>query len=272
MGAWPCSSGGSAAIATDHSAPRPLLFMAHPGHELLLLEWMTRRRPVVCVLTDGSGGAGRPRIEETRGLVEGAGATVGAVFGVAPDTEFYAALLRRDVAFFESILAALTAELRRHRVAELVSDAIEYFNPVHDLCSAMACIAARRLASEGRPLVRLCFPIEHGPSARPAGSTVISLPEDRIRAKQEAISSYFSLAQEAARYLAEHGAALGEEILIPVEGPSPLPPPEETPYYETYGRLRLQQARYAELLTYADHVAPMVSALLQRQPEAMASA
>ena len=242
--------------------PRALLFVAHPGHELLLLEWMRRRRPVVCVLTDGSGGADRPRLEETRHVIETAGARVGGVFGVAPDRRFYAALLRREVAFFQDIVDGLAAELRRHRVNKLVSDAIEHFNPVHDLCSAIACIAAGRLAREGRSLERFCLPIEHRPATPAAGSRVISLSEERLREKAGAVSGYAGLAAEAARYFTEHGPVLAEEILQPVDGPCPLPPPSDTPYYEVYGRLRVQQARYAELITYRDHLAPMVSALL----------
>ncbi|HUE39393.1 MAG TPA: hypothetical protein VMR29_07805 [Candidatus Binatia bacterium] len=36
--------------------------VAHPGHELRVHHWMERVRPVVCVLTNGSGASGCSRI------------------------------------------------------------------------------------------------------------------------------------------------------------------------------------------------------------------
>lgn len=72
------------------------LVVAHPGHELLLHDWMERLKPQVCVLTDGSGGQGPARLNETVRVVEATGASVGPVFGVAPDRSFYQAILRRD--------------------------------------------------------------------------------------------------------------------------------------------------------------------------------
>jgi hypothetical protein len=53
--------------ATDQS--ECVLFIAHPGHELLVYSLFAQRRMNVLVLTDGSGGSGEPRIHKTRELV-----------------------------------------------------------------------------------------------------------------------------------------------------------------------------------------------------------
>lgn len=95
---------------------RPLLVIAHPGHELLVHGWMTRTRPTVLVLADGSGGQGEARTEATRRTVVEAGATPGAIFGLAPDRRFHEAILARDARFFEAKLNATVAEFARRGV------------------------------------------------------------------------------------------------------------------------------------------------------------
>src|SRR5437879_291791 len=52
--------------------PQPALVICHPGHELKLFGWMTRARPVVHVLTDGSGSSKRSRLKSTERVLESA--------------------------------------------------------------------------------------------------------------------------------------------------------------------------------------------------------
>src|SRR5438477_658313 len=127
-----------------NAAPRPVLIVAHPGHELLLHAWMERERPVVLILTDGSGGSAGPRIDDSRRIVQGAGAAAGPLFGAADDRRFYRAILDGDTAFFEDLVEAASEVIAAARAPVVVSDAVEHFNPVHDLCSALAAAAARR--------------------------------------------------------------------------------------------------------------------------------
>ena len=44
---------------------RPLLFSAHPGHELRVYGWLKQTKPAVCFLTDGSGADGVSRASRT---------------------------------------------------------------------------------------------------------------------------------------------------------------------------------------------------------------
>ena len=39
-----------------------LLVIAHPGHELRLYGWIAQTKPLVCILTDGSGSDDQPRL------------------------------------------------------------------------------------------------------------------------------------------------------------------------------------------------------------------
>ncbi len=52
---------------------RSLLVMGHPGHELRLYGWVGLARPLVCILTDGSGSDGVPRLEKTLEILRATG-------------------------------------------------------------------------------------------------------------------------------------------------------------------------------------------------------
>ncbi len=72
---------------------RAALVVAHPGHELRVHHWMERARPVVFVLTDGSGSAHSSRLASTTAVLEQAGARPGSIYGRLSDRDLYRALL-----------------------------------------------------------------------------------------------------------------------------------------------------------------------------------
>jgi hypothetical protein len=45
------------------------LIIAHPGHEIRVHGWLERAKPVVYVLTDGSGRSGQSRLASTARLL-----------------------------------------------------------------------------------------------------------------------------------------------------------------------------------------------------------
>jgi hypothetical protein len=69
------------------------LVIAHPGRELRLHHWLEEVRPVVCVLTDGSGSAGDSRLQSTTTVLRRAGAEPGPIYGRFTDREIYNATI-----------------------------------------------------------------------------------------------------------------------------------------------------------------------------------
>ncbi|MBS0411374.1 MAG: hypothetical protein JSR86_15760 [Proteobacteria bacterium] len=244
---------------------RPLLLIGHPGHELLVHDWMREHRPVVMVLTDGSGSANAPRIAETRQVVLEAGATPGPVFGHAPDAEVYAAILRRDAAWFAPLVRQSCRACMEGAAPLVLSDAVEHFNPVHDLASVIAGLACRLARKDlGRAPQRFEFPIERpqDPEALPAGWRLRRLDPAAVARKEAAADGIVALRDEAARRRREQPGSQAFEILAPVAADRPLlPAPEDEPFYERFGRARLAQGVYGELITYAGHLAPLADAL-----------
>src|SRR5258708_11323003 len=113
------------------------LVVAHPGHELRLYRWLEMARPLVFVITDGSG-SGRSRISSTIEILETSGCTAGSIMGVFNDREIYRLMLNGDVDPVVAMTLELADSLIEHDIRSVVADTFEVYNPTHDLPSAMA--------------------------------------------------------------------------------------------------------------------------------------
>ena len=235
--------------------PTPLLLLAHPGHELRLFGWMEQERPLVCILTDGSGSVAPPRTALSLALLAACGAQAGPVLGWLPDRAWYAALLAGDATPFlaaaDSIAAATPAGTL------VVADPVEGYNPMHDLAAAVADRVA--LLVGGR---RATYPLMQ-PQPGPGGLALDRAAQQR---KLAAIAAYAPLAQEAAALLRADPAALAQEKVVPHRHDWPAQPARR-PEYESIGAGRSAAGVYARTITYAEHVRPM--ALRLRAPLAM---
>ncbi len=236
------------------------LVIAHPGHELRVHGWLVRNRPVVHVLTDGSGSRGRSRIESTRRLLEAAFARPGPIFGRLTDRDLYRAILANERAFFVDLSEELAEALARDRIAVVAGDAAEGFNPGHDVARLLVNAAVMRRESEGARMVNLEFPL-HG--CAPGG---IRLTGPEIERKRAAARAYPEMADEVQATLDREGIeAFGSEPLRPVDyGLSLEGRFEEPPAYEAYGEARVRAAIYADVIRFREHLAPLAAALAER--------
>jgi hypothetical protein len=244
------------------ASERTALIAAHPGHEALLHHWVEKTRPIVFLLTDGSGGEQGSRIDYSRRLLEAAGARCGAVFGEAPDRLWYRDLVHNDSARFVAAVERIAADCAAQNVSALISDPVELFNPIHDLANAIAHAVAHRLARTGRKISLHTYPIER-PNAFPSETLApLALNADAARRKDAAILAYRPLTHEYPRYRA---LATARSELIAGDEPGfswPERTPEE-PYYERFGRQRLHERRYNTLIAYGAHVRPMALRILE---------
>ncbi len=239
-----------------------VLLVAHPAHELLIHHWMEQAKPSVLILTDGAGSAGTARIASSRVNVLGTGAQPGPLFGAHSDAEIYRKILHRDLAFFRGVLDSVTQTLVDENADVFVSDPVEHYSPAHDLCATIAAIAHTRASRIlGHHIRYLQFPIEYRDQAQGI-PLVLHLPETAIARKLAAAGRVPGVAAEKARLLAMDPLLLASEILWEMApGREPLPAPETEPFYEHYGRLRITQGLFSELITYRHHLRPLVAAL-----------
>jgi hypothetical protein len=244
------------------------LVVAHPGHELRVLGWLRLARPLVFVLTDGSGATNRSRVPSTEGVLAEAGACPGSIFGRLTDREMYARLMRSDVASFIQLTEELAAGLIDHGTEYIVGDASEGYNPTHDVCRLIINAAAVRVrAVTGREILNYDFTLVDRSdecSEEPQAHTMrIHLDDAMLSRKIKIAREYPEMAVEVETALAKSGIeAFRTECLRPVMPATPADP-ESAPFYETYGEQRVRSGVYAETLRYADHVRPVALALYE---------
>jgi hypothetical protein len=242
---------------------RTALVVAHPGDELRVVGWLEHTRPVVFVLTDGSGGVGKPRLQSTRRIVQQTASTVGSLFGRWPDSVFYQALLARRVAFFRQIADELAEALGRTGAQAVVSGAAQGFNPMHDVCRLLvdAAVARVRGTAPVHYEYALLGPPDACPEALRSRAAWLRLGPAGLERKLAASRSYAELSGEVEAALATYGpAAFATECLRPV---TPSAAPSE-PLYEAFGRNRVAVGRYRNVIRYRDHLAPLAEALGRR--------
>jgi hypothetical protein len=223
---------------------------------------------MVCVLTDGSGGHAHDRSARSRQIIERTGAQVGPVFAAATDREWYRAILAGDRRPFDAAAAAIADRGRAERATQIVADSLEFFNPMHDLCSCLAQNVARRLHDTGSGAVELLtYAIERPDLMRGRPEYVFALDDAALERKLAAAAAYHELTAEVERRRLAAIEHVASERLFAVDLHRPWPrrAPEE-PFYETFGREMIARGTYAELITYEQHVRPL-AAMLNGQEE-----
>ena len=230
--------------------------------------WLERVRPEVHVLTDGSGSRGLSRLPGTAEILNATGASAGSIFGRLTDREAYRMLIEGDVEGGAALARELSEAIAKLDATWVAGDAMEGFNPVHDLARVILDAAVADQRRRGRPLPAYDFPLEGPPGLgdEAPGALRFVLDEEALERKIAAAAAYDELRSEVERALAAYGkAAFRSETLCPVHEDVPLsarvPQP---PAYERFGAERVEAGLYRQVLCFDEHFAPWVEALHSR--------
>jgi hypothetical protein len=250
-------------------AGRAALVIAHPGHELLAHGWLELARPIVFVLTDGSGRTNRSRIDGTTKVLEQTGARPSPMFGGFTDRAAYTALLEHRVDFFIDLAEELARALAAERIDYVVGDAEEGYNPMHDVCRLVIDAAVRAVhRTNGRHVANFKLPIVGWSEDHVAGPSPeqirVQLTEDAFARKVAAASRYIELQDEMESALrGQLINALRVERFRLVGRRDDEPRPGGDPrFYEQYGEKQVAAGYYTRVLRHAEHVAPLAETLL----------
>src|SRR5581483_8019653 len=193
--------------------------------------WLERARPIVCALTDGSGQHGSDRAHRSRDIIQRAGARIGPVFSETSDRGWYEAILSGDRRPFEDVAARILDVCRDWHVTQIVADAFEYYNPMHDLCSCLAQNVWRKLRTT-HDVELLTYPIERPDLLRDEPAHVYVLDEEALRRKFDSAAGYLELAAEVVRKQSGGYQRFAVERLFPMDTRRASPPvPDELPFY-----------------------------------------
>src|SRR5258708_2726174 len=246
---------------------RPALVVGHPGHELKVFGWMSEHRPLVHVLTDGSGRHGISRLPSTARLIGKAGAKSGEVFGPVSDAAMYRALLGKNTPFFLDILNAIAASLIQHDIDFVAGDASEGFNPPHDICRVLVngAVALAERASD-RAILNYEFCLtewqQHCQERHDSQCMHQRLQDGLLRQKLDAAEGYVEMRDEVRQAIAQRGEEYFRiECLREVSAPFAQDHGLAKPYYEIWGEQRVAQGEYGSVIRFKEHMLPVMEAV-----------
>ncbi len=270
---------------------RAALVVAHPGHELCVYGWLDSVRPQVFVLTDGSGRSGTSRLDSTTKILLHTNSQRGSIYGRFTDQNLYKAILDGDFRLFEQLATELADALVEADVEYVVGDAIEGYNPVHDVCR-LVIDAAIELAGHiaGRPIVNRDFLLFARHSAQSeaerAGAIVLTLDDAALARKLAVARAYPELASEVDSMLdkkaldglkqfpelLEHltnavTENMGEEayrvecLRLAIRPGWTNGITGEVPFYERYGERLVASGVYDRSIRHRDHIMPLAEAI-----------
>jgi hypothetical protein len=242
------------------------LIIGHPGHELRIHHWLETARPLTFVLTDGSGRGQQSRLSSTENVLRKAGAKSGPIFGRWTDAQAYELLLSGNLTALVDVTREMAEALVAHNIEVVVADAMEGFNPTHDLCRYItnaAVLTAER--TSGRKIANFDFVLAAPPDAAPATilprCVRLQLDESALTRKRIAAQNYPELKEEIDAAIAKFGLEMfATELLRPVT-PDLFAGLDGQPFYETYGEERVKQGHYEKVIRRREHVLPLMQAL-----------
>ena len=245
---------------------RAALVIGHPGHELRVFHWLERARPVVFVLTDGSGRSGHTRLPSTTRILDQTGASKGSFYGRLTDGQAYQAILNRDCDLFIELARELARFLVDETIGYVAGDAAEGYNPTHDVCRLVIGAAVKMANRCGvNEVANFDFSLTW-PADRNVGNhdLRIELDDEAFARKMAAAHSYSGLESEVREAIDRNPErAFRVECLRPVGNEEMGLGQNDKPYYEEFGEKRVAAAKYSEVIRYREHVLPLAKALRQ---------
>jgi hypothetical protein len=247
-----------------------MLVVGHPGHELRAHGWLEVARPIVMVLTDGSGHTGVSRLASTASVIHRAGASQGSVFGRLTDVAVYRALVEQNLKLFTTIADELAEAIVSHQIRVVAGDDAEGYNPTHDICRLLIDAAVRQARNAREVTVsNLAFGLMNRPDhitpARHDGVSCVHLDEAALSRKLAAAAQYPEMAAEVAAARTAWGDdAFAAETFRHVPTDDVWTPGAEPPFYERHGERRVNDGLYEQVIRYDRHVRPLADALAAR--------
>jgi hypothetical protein len=253
---------------SDPAVPR-LVVTGHPNHELAIFGFVQRARPHLLFRTDGGA---EERIDESRRALASIGLLERAKFLRYGEQALYDALLDADLGALGQLVDAVRTQLIELRPRQVICEAVELYNPLHDITLPIVRAAAAGL--EGIELIE--FPLiaqEPAPQERyrmqrfPDGRASFELSLDaaelgnKLHARDH---EYRSLRRTTADVATVSAECAGTEVFARAAETLPLPGRDHVLRYEWRARLLQARGEIARVITFADHFVPVTAALAAR--------
>ena len=242
------------------------LIIAHPGHELRVYGWVAASRPLVFVLTDGSGHTDKSRLDSTTEILAELEAQPGSVYGRLTDKQLYSAIIDHRIDLFTDVVGEIARALIANHIDMVAGDAQEGYNPGHDICRVIT-NAAIKLASQraGCKIANYDFPLTGQPDTCKddikQDAIFLDLDQEMFDRKIATARRYKKIFNDVDQAFKDAGEeAFRRECLRPVTACDASL--TEPPFYERYGERQVAAGFYDRVLRYREHFLPLARAIV----------
>lgn len=241
---------------TFNLSAKTICIFSHPNHELAVFGLLKRMKPLIVFLTDGGG---EKRIGETCRALESIGLGANATFLPHTEQSFYDALLHVNTGFFYDVAGEIRKILRSERPEQILCDAVEYYNPVHDMTLPIV-INADDASWDGIFEVPLIyqkpsggFGVQSAPAGQ-EGQVQVQLTEEESAAKKDALENQYTILRDTlGSVLLSSPSALQKETIFPASTPLRWPDSGRFLRYERRGKELMARGEVPSEITHAYH-------------------
>ncbi len=239
---------------------------SHPNHEVAALGMITRLQPSTIVyITDGGG---EHRVNETKAVLSQIGLAGSAVFMNRSEDSFYNAILNLDCEYFQVISNFIKQLFGSNHDPSVFCDAVEFYNPVHDMTVPIVKSLGFSSAIFEIPLayensngdVFLQKPPEDA-DIDPIG---ITLTKDECELKRDVLQKqYHSLGRQIGRLIEADPTLTKVEWFIRDRLWPIFPADGQAIRYDARGAKLVSESVYDRAITYSGNYVPLISRFLQ---------
>lgn len=239
------------------------LIIGHAGHELRVLKFLQVYKPLVIVLTDGSGNNGKSRTHKSREIFEQHNCKISSIFGKYTDRHMYEKMLIKDTEFFKSLKADIMSILIDNEIGFIFGDACEGFNPTHDVCRYLINSCVKEIGIEKIKNYDFVLDVPANPNDEGKDLIVMELGNSDLTNRSKILDRYTELRNEISMAEKKFGAkAFSVECLRKVEDIDQTKTWDgEKPFYETFGEKRKAEGIYSDIITYENNLLPIIKCL-----------
>ena len=249
---------------------KPALIIGHPGHELRAFKILKDLKPDVYILTDGSGQNNVSRLHQSIKLIESLGASYKNTFKPFTDKELYTIILTGNLTKIKQVKTELLKLVKDNEYNEIYGDALEGFNPTHDICRYLINGIVRNLekSNPSKTILNYDFVLEKAPNVLSQKSNInnlfFELSPLELEMKIKASLNYPELKIEIEMAIERFGInAFSRECYSRITDLKQISNWEnQQPYYEEIGKKRVASGIYKNCIEFEKHMQPIAHVCL----------
>lgn len=250
--------------------PNTALVIGHPGHELRAYAFIKKYKPDVFILTDGSGSNNVSRIHQSIKLLDSLGAKFQDSIKIFTDVELYRIVLEQDLSKISSYKNNLKNIIIKNNYDLIVGDALEGFNPTHDICRYLinGIVSDILATNNSKTIFNYDFVLDSAPNNISIddniGGLSLKLSDEEFQMKLNAAMNYPELKYEVETAIEKYGKEvfLWESFGKVIDVNQISNWESIKPYYEVFGEKRVNEGSYSQIITFEKHIKPIAELCL----------